>query len=56
MVLANNFNQIVSRLYQPTSGDIYINGRPISEYSKEACYQLFLLFFKILNYSLIALK
>lgn len=47
--------KLLCRLYQPTSGDIYINGRPISEYSKEACYQLFSVVFqdfKLFSYSI----
>lgn len=47
--------KLLCRLYEPTSGDIYINGNPISEYSKDACYKLFSVVFqdfKLFSYSI----
>ncbi|HHU55935.1 MAG TPA: ABC transporter ATP-binding protein [Acholeplasmataceae bacterium] len=47
--------KLLCRLYEPTSGDILINGLPISSYSKESCYKLFSIVFqdfKLFSYSI----
>jgi len=47
--------KLLCRLYEPTSGEIFINGKPLSSYSKESCYKIFSIVFqdfKLFSYSI----
>ncbi|HEY8444973.1 MAG TPA: ABC transporter ATP-binding protein [Bacilli bacterium] len=47
--------KLLCRLYEPTNGDILINGKSLSSYSKESCYKIFSIVFqdfKLFSYSI----
>lgn len=47
--------KLLCRLYEPTSGDIYINGTNIKEYTRESLYDIFSVVFqdfKLFSYSI----
>ncbi len=47
--------KLLCRLFDPTEGEIFVNGNPIQSYTKEACNRLFSIVlqdFKLFSYSI----